>query len=65
MIKPPSEPDMRGVRLEQMIRKSLADAWAQGVTDKAAESKAVQEVRDQFPDILESDIVSAIKTVRQ
>ena len=64
MSEPSSESDMRGVRLEQLIRKALADAWAHGATNKEAESMAVQTVRNEFPDILESEIFSVISAVR-
>jgi len=65
MSKPPSDPEMRGVRLESLIRKALADAWAQGVTYKEAESMAVQIVRNVFPDMAESEICSLIEAVRR
>ena len=65
MSEPPSKSDMRGVRLEQLIRKALADAWAHGATYKEAESMAVQTVRNEFPDILESEIFSVISAVRR
>ena len=65
MSKPPSDPELRGVRLESLIRKALADAWAQGVTYKEAESMAVQIVRNVFPDMAESEISSVIEAVRR
>jgi hypothetical protein len=65
MSKPSSDPEMRGIRLESLIRKALADAWAQGVTSKEAESMAVQIVRNVFPDIAESEICSLIDAVRR
>lgn len=65
MSKPPTDPEMRGVRLESLIRKALADAWAQGVTYKEAKSMAVQIVRNVFPDMAESEICSLIDAVRR
>jgi len=65
MPKPPSDPELRGVRLESLVRKALADAWAQGVTYKEAESMAVQIVRNVFPDMAESEISSLIEAVRR
>jgi len=65
MSEPPSEADVRGIRLDQLIRKALADAWAQGITYKEAEDMAEQIVREAFPDILESEISAAVHTVRR
>jgi hypothetical protein len=64
MRKPPSEPDLRGVRLEQLVRKALADAWARGVTSEEAESMAVQIARSVFPDIRDSEIASVMNSLR-
>lgn len=64
MRKPPSDPDLRDVRLEQLVRKALADAWARGVTSKEAESMAVQIARSVFPDILDSEIASVMNSLR-
>lgn len=65
MSKPPSNPDLRGVRLEQLVRKALADAWAQGVTHKEAESMVVQIVRRVFPDVADSEIASVMNSLRR
>ena len=65
MSKPPSDRDIREVRLEALIRKALADAWAKGVTHKEAESMAIKIVRDVFPDILESEVSSLINSLRR
>jgi hypothetical protein len=64
MRKPPSDPDLRDVRLEQLVRKALADAWARGVTSKEAESMAIQIARGVFPDILDSEIASVMNSLR-
>jgi len=65
MGKPTSESDVRGIRLEQTIRKAFADAWAQGVSSEEAEDRAVQIVRDAFPEIQESEIFSAVRAARR
>lgn len=65
MSDPPSGRDMRDVRVEALIRKALADAWAQGVTHKEAESMAVLIVRKDFPDIPESEICLLINSLRR
>ena len=63
MSEPPHR-DMRNVRLEALVRKALADAWAKGLTQNDAESMAVQIVRKVLPDIEETEIFSAIKALR-
>lgn len=63
MKTPPFYPDMRGVHLESLIRKALADAWAKGVTFKDAESMVLQFVRGEFPNITKSEVCSLIDTL--
>jgi hypothetical protein len=65
MSQRPPDRDMRDVRLEALIRKALADAWAEGATEKEAQSMTVQFVQKVFPDILESEVCLVINSLRR
>jgi len=55
---------VRGARLEAMICKALADAWAHGVIMEEANRTTVQMVRENFPEIPDSEISGLIQTLR-
>lgn len=63
LSEPPPKGGVREARLESIIRKVLADAWAHGLTSHETNRMAVQTVQDKFPEILESEISSLIQTI--
>ena len=56
--------DMRGVCLEAVIRKALADAWARGATRQEANNMAIRIVREKFPKEPQWEISELIQKFR-
>ena len=64
MSEPPSKGGAREARLEAIIRKALADAWAHGASKQEANRMAVQIVHENFPEMPDSEISALIQTTR-
>ncbi len=52
-------------KLESLIRKTLADAWARGDDRKTATTLAVKVVRQERPDMTKPAAEKAVKLVQQ
>ncbi len=52
-------------KLESLIRKSFANAWAEGADRKTATERAVGEVLQEHPDMTKSDAVKVVQLVQQ
>ncbi len=65
MSEPPSKGGVREARLEALVRKALADAWAHGASMQEANGMAVQMVHEKFPEMPDREISSLIQTMRQ
>ena len=52
-------------KLESLIRKALADAWAQGIDYKTATERAVEEVLQGHPDMTKFDAAKAVNQIQQ
>jgi hypothetical protein len=65
MSEPPSRGGVREARLEALLRKALADAWAHGASMQEANRMAVQMVHEKFPEMPDREISALIQTMRQ
>ena len=65
MREPPSKGGAREARLEALLRKALADAWAHGASMQEANRMAVQMVHEKFPEMPNREISALIQTMRQ
>ncbi len=65
MGEPHSKGGIREARLEALIRKALADAWAHGTSMQEANRMAVQMIHGDFPEMPETDISALIQTMRR
>jgi hypothetical protein len=52
-------------KLESLIRKALADAWAQGIDHKTAIERAAKEVLQKHPDMTKFDAAKAVRLIQQ
>ena len=64
MSESPSKGRAREARLEALVRKALADAWAHGASKQEANRMAVQMVHEKFPEMSDSEISALIQTTR-
>jgi hypothetical protein len=64
MSELPPKGGVREARLEALIRKALADAWASGASKQDANRMAVRMVHENFPEMPDSEISALIQTVR-
>jgi hypothetical protein len=51
-------------KLESLIRKSIADAWAAGADSLEANRLAIREVRETYTNLTEREASAAIQIVR-
>ncbi len=65
MSEPPSKGGAREARLEALLRKALADAWAHGASVQEANRMAVQMVHEKFPEMPDGEISALIQIMRQ
>ncbi len=65
MSESPSKGRAREARLEALVRKALADAWAHGASMQEANRMAVQMVHEKFPEMPNREISALIQTMRQ
>lgn len=64
MYEPHSEGDIYRARLDAIIHKALAIAWAKDLTQQEAITLVVQNVQIQFPGIPEREVIAAIEKMR-
>jgi hypothetical protein len=51
-------------KLEALVRKSIADAWAAGANPLDANKLAIQKIRETYANLTEREASSAVQIVR-